>query len=282
MPQTLGSGADVFGRMTGEALWPERYPIEALRAIERDVGPDAWAALYQQRPSARGRGQFFDADAVGTLLAGCRPPIETRLGGAVMIWKPRVVGVRYVAGGDCAWGEKGAFSAVSIHDFQTGEQVAELYGRLPLEETADAAVRLCREYNDAYCGIERNGEGAKVAERMAALGYGHRMYHHAMAGPTGGEVLPGWLTTAGSRPMLLADFEEAVRTLGVRPACRDGAGELQTFVRDEHGRPGPMPGTYADHVMAWAIAWRMRQHAHYAPRDGAPVFAPAAWTGLKR
>ncbi len=37
-------------RHVGEALHPERYPLEALRAIERDIGPFAWASLYQQRP----------------------------------------------------------------------------------------------------------------------------------------------------------------------------------------------------------------------------------------
>jgi hypothetical protein len=40
-------------RNEGEALHPERYNIEALRAIKNAIGPYDWSALYQQRPTAR-------------------------------------------------------------------------------------------------------------------------------------------------------------------------------------------------------------------------------------
>ncbi len=38
----------------GEALWPESYPIERLRAIRKAVGERDWAALYQQSPTVDG------------------------------------------------------------------------------------------------------------------------------------------------------------------------------------------------------------------------------------
>jgi len=34
----------------GEALWPERYPVEVLRKIEKTVGRRVWQALYQGQP----------------------------------------------------------------------------------------------------------------------------------------------------------------------------------------------------------------------------------------
>lgn len=37
-------------RKRGEALHPERFPLEALHQIERVSGPDEWASLYQQDP----------------------------------------------------------------------------------------------------------------------------------------------------------------------------------------------------------------------------------------
>ena len=37
-------------RDKGEALHPERYNLEALKRIERAVGPRDWSALYQQNP----------------------------------------------------------------------------------------------------------------------------------------------------------------------------------------------------------------------------------------
>jgi hypothetical protein len=42
----------------GEALWPERYPLPALRRIKAAIGPRDWSALYQQSPSPDD-GEFF-------------------------------------------------------------------------------------------------------------------------------------------------------------------------------------------------------------------------------
>ena len=42
----------------GEALWPERYPVERLREIEKQVGAYTWASLYQGQPVPRGGAVF--------------------------------------------------------------------------------------------------------------------------------------------------------------------------------------------------------------------------------
>lgn len=52
-------------RKKGEALHPERYDIEALRSIERAVGPRVWSALYQQNP-VQDEGSYFSRDMVRT------------------------------------------------------------------------------------------------------------------------------------------------------------------------------------------------------------------------
>lgn len=48
---------DPLGREIGEALWPERFPIERLRAIEKR-SPWWFAALYQGRPQPAEGGIF--------------------------------------------------------------------------------------------------------------------------------------------------------------------------------------------------------------------------------
>lgn len=45
-------------RRAGEALHPERYNLTALRRIRGTVGPQKWAALYQQTPTAE-EGDVF-------------------------------------------------------------------------------------------------------------------------------------------------------------------------------------------------------------------------------
>jgi predicted phage terminase large subunit-like protein len=49
---------DIIGRRHGEALWPERWPVEALEQIRDTVDPQTWESLYQQNPTAREGGTF--------------------------------------------------------------------------------------------------------------------------------------------------------------------------------------------------------------------------------
>ena len=45
----------------GIALWPEKYPIDALRRIRRNTTPQDWSALYLQNPTPD-EGTYFLAD----------------------------------------------------------------------------------------------------------------------------------------------------------------------------------------------------------------------------
>ena len=271
----LAEVGDVLGRQVGEPLWPERYPLSALLALQREVGPEAWAALYQQRPTAQGAGLYFDASSLERLRQDVRLPVATREG-IVHIWRSPVVGRRYVAGGDLAWGEKGAYSCLRVLDWQTSEVVAEILGRPSPDDMALAAVRLCREYGDAYAGVERNGEGVVVVEKMVQLGYGGRMFYadHDSRRPE----RPGWQTTPATRPVMLGELEEAIRTGQLREPCGDAVREYGTFVRGGHPDPGPAQGCYSDHVMATAIAIQMRKHARFGVLAGArPPQAVYQW-----
>lgn len=45
-------------RKRGEALWPERYPLEALETRRKDLGPYEWSSLYQQYPVDEASREF--------------------------------------------------------------------------------------------------------------------------------------------------------------------------------------------------------------------------------
>tara|TARA_R110000824_G_scaffold34096_9_gene108859 strand:- start:118 stop:1425 length:1308 start_codon:yes stop_codon:yes gene_type:complete len=47
----IATDEDDLGRQVGEPLWPERYTLDDLLRIKRDVGTRDWIALYQQEPS---------------------------------------------------------------------------------------------------------------------------------------------------------------------------------------------------------------------------------------
>ena len=89
MPAVAEEG-DALGRRPGDALCPERYDEDALDRIRVDVGPTAWAALYQQRPIPAGGG-MFRRDRFGTWSEAKRstkpngdPEVYYRLGETVV------------------------------------------------------------------------------------------------------------------------------------------------------------------------------------------------------
>jgi len=199
---------------------------------------------------------YFPMDRLRGMLDDCSEPVSQEMGGVIRIWKPPVVAGRYVAGGDLCWGETGAYSVLIVLDWQTGEQVAEIYGRLPEDEMAQLSVELCSRYNHAFAGVEANGEGINVVNKMIELGYGKYMFYQANG-------KPGWLTSASTRPVMLGELEEAVRNLRVRPRCRDLVSELMSFIRNDTGRAEASEGAYDDHVFALSIAWQMRKFASW-------------------
>ena len=46
---------------SGEALWPEQYPLTALERIRKNTMPRHWSALYQQRPAPED-GDYFKSE----------------------------------------------------------------------------------------------------------------------------------------------------------------------------------------------------------------------------
>jgi predicted phage terminase large subunit-like protein len=61
---------DPAGRQPGEALWPERYPIERLEEIRRDRGEYWFSAMYQQRPIPIGKALFSRATTKRYIIEG--------------------------------------------------------------------------------------------------------------------------------------------------------------------------------------------------------------------
>jgi len=47
----IAESNDSIQRETGQALWPEFYPLKRLEEIKQTIGSRDWSALYQQRPA---------------------------------------------------------------------------------------------------------------------------------------------------------------------------------------------------------------------------------------
>ncbi len=73
IPAECDSLDDPLGRQIGEALWPEKRPLEWLQQFKRS--PVAWQGLYQGAPRAVGDALFQDATFYTTLPAGRYVPL---------------------------------------------------------------------------------------------------------------------------------------------------------------------------------------------------------------
>ncbi len=253
------------------ARWEHDYRLFHCTTAENEFNPPGYLesllAAYpddfalqeiEGKFTVVGGKPFFSQTALKEMLTLTTPPLEERQGHTKIWRKPHTTG-KYVAGLDPCWGETGAFACLWIMDWQTGEQVAEIHCRLMPDEMARVSVELCREYNDAYLGIEANGDGTVAVNAAIELGYSDRLYYRDWDSNMVDK--PGWWTDERSRPVLLGEYEEAVRHGQVRIHCEDAVDEMLSFIRDERGKPGPVEGAYCDHVMAAALAWQMRHSA---------------------
>jgi predicted phage terminase large subunit-like protein len=58
--RAIAEPGDTDGRADGDALWPARWPAEALEKRRALVGEYGWASLFQGRPRPRGGTVFGD------------------------------------------------------------------------------------------------------------------------------------------------------------------------------------------------------------------------------
>jgi hypothetical protein len=195
---------------------------------------------------------IFDVDAIEDRLRELeflRPRAERN--GSLLTWLPALAGKKYLVAVDTAGGgSTGDYAAVQVIEMSTGMQCAELRGRLGTLELAKETAALARKYNEALVVVERNNHGAGVIAYLDGVEkYRHLYQQNGQA---------GWLTTAVTRPAMLAQLGAL---LVERPGIfqsRRLLTECRTFVRARNGRAEAAHGKHDDCVMAMAIAQAAR------------------------
>jgi hypothetical protein len=193
----------------------------------------------------------FDVDAIERRAREVMEPVESRRGGALLVWLKPAVGREYVVAVDSAGGgDDGDFAAVQVVEVATGLQCAELRERLRPADLARMSADLAKEYGGALIAVERNNHGAAVLAYLETSERYGRVYRQQ------GEA--GWLTTAASKPEMIARMGVLLSDSAERFMSRRLLGECRTFVADERGRTAAAAGAHDDLVMAMAIAQAVR------------------------
>jgi len=195
---------------------------------------------------------IFDVDAIEARLRELESSqLRAEKNGTLLTWLPALAGKRYLVAVDTAGGgAEGDYAAAQVIELTTGVQCAELRGRLGTLELARATAALAKEYNGALVVVERNNHGAGVIAYLDGVEKYRNLYEQ-------GEQT-GWLTTAVTRPAMLAQLGALLVERPEIFQSRRLLAECRTFVRTRSGRAEAASGEHDDCVMAMAIAQAVR------------------------
>ena len=194
----------------------------------------------------------FELKSIEARLLDAPEAIERQDNGEMEVWLPPIAGRKYLLAVDPAGGgSEGDYSAIEILDLETAMQCAEYAGHVGGLELAEKLVEIAERYCDAWIVVERNNHGNGVLAYLERIADGRRIFRQ------NGQA--GWLTTAVSRPAILAKLDRALAEEPGKFMSRRLLAECRSFVRLANGKTGARAGTHDDRVMAMAIGLGARE-----------------------
>jgi len=174
----------------------------------------------------------------------------------------------YVMAVDVAEGRQDTFTeadyhALSVWDHRTRLQVAQWESRIDRHLVAWWVLLVALYYNQARLAVEVNSVGVAVNDPLAK----DYRYPHLYRRRRGGDTMQtkveqrvGWKTDPATKPLvenamgavLEADIHGGIRSVRM-------ARQLNTYVKDEKGRRGALPGNHDDLLMTAMIAQRVME-----------------------
>jgi hypothetical protein len=251
-----------------EDLFRQEYPLTPAEAFIVSGNPYygqkhiEWYTNHTRKPIRMGRVEyidfkpkFIDEDATKSY----DPPW--------WVWKRPVPGRAYAIGADIAGGTATDNSAAHVIDLQTLEVVATYRAKLDPDEFAYQLKWMGITYNWALIAPERNGEGrATLLKLVKDLQYPRVFYHQFEEDWSGGlQQRYGWVTSSKTRPTMLAQAGELIRTRKLKLWCERTVSELASFVRVDTSKIAEgATGCRDDMVMSLCIAssQEVRQLGH--------------------
>ncbi len=177
------------------------------------------------------------------------------------VWKKPETGRQYVIGADVGEGLAGGdASCACVLDRESGEQVAELHGRISPDRFGHLLDALGRFYNLATIAVERNNHGHSTLNTLRNACRYPRLYYHGRYDQTGrGKPMLGWPTDQATKPILVDDLAAAIAGGHMLVHSADLIDECFTFVTTDSGSQEAQEGKFDDRVMAAGIAWQARK-----------------------
>jgi hypothetical protein len=240
----------------------EQYPAnedEAFTLTNRTFfDPDDLAAYYELVGKPLYRADFV-------VLSRAQARLKRRSDGRLTVYADPKPDRKYAIGVDVASGRGRDWSVAYVVDLSNMELAAEYRARLDADIYATQLHYLGRFYNTATIAVETAGgwgEAVIIPLRDGREGRPPypKMYRHIMSSrPSLDEArVFGFPTNMKTRPLILNQFEKAVRERALPFVTRALLDEMKTFNLHDHGTsPRAQDGAHDDCVMACAISLEM-------------------------
>lgn len=254
---------------------------------EQKLELNSWQ-LHQEYPSndveafIRSGSPVFDVDRLmatemiepteGELLAmGSMATFAAIDGGPMDLFQDSQRGSVYVIGADTARGlEFGDYSCATVlrlpEDGGPMVHVATLHGTMDPDVFGEAVMTLGRYYNDALVGVESNNHGISTLMKLRDGGYKNLFYRRVVGQRREKRTREmGWHTNKKSKPLMMDDLSQVLRTGELEVRCKATRRELMAYRRSASGEMHGSP--HDDRVVAMAIAVQMLNHVSKRERS---------------
>ena len=197
-------------------------------------------------------------------------PLERRgIDGNMWIWETPDYSKDYMVVADVARGDSQDYSAFHIFDIENAVQVAEYKGKLSPKDFGNVLVGAASEYNDALLVIENANIGWATIEQVLEREYRNLFYSSRSQTETVESYMnkwdtdkrvPGFTTSAKTRPLIIAKMMEYVRERSVTIKSKRLVNEMRVFIW-KNGKAQAQSGYNDDVVMSFAIGLYVRDTA---------------------
>jgi hypothetical protein len=247
-------------------LHPDRVaPIDA-----------GWEERERSNMSVREFAQEYDCDFLGSGNSVVEPdtlsfyeqtyiqdPVERRfMGGDFWIWQYPDYSKHYIVCADVARGDGADFSAFHVIDVENCEQVAEYKSQVDTRTYGNMLVSVATEYNNALLVVENANIGWDVINTIIEKGYQNLHYSPRaygelnidkwMAKMESEQTVPGFTTSAKTRPLVIAKMEAYIRDRHFTFHSKRLLEELRVFIW-QNGKAQAQNGYNDDLVMSLGI-----------------------------
>lgn len=200
----------------------------------------------------------------------CEPILKTGFDKNIWVWKYPEEGHIYVLGGDVASGNSDDYSAFSIIDGTTGEQVVEYKGKLRPEDFAKIIYEWGLKYNALTIIDVTGGYGDVVIQELERAEY-PLLYVDPKRN------LPGIKILINNRNPMITKFVSYFENYDLIVRSKRAINETKTYIW-LNGRPDHMPGFNDDVLMTLVMAIYVLDTAYKAVEDVKnKKFAALSW-----